>query len=100
MGKRFLLLSGAVAFLTAVIAIQGHAAVVRIGYEISALEKEVHALEVETDRGREEVSRLQAPARLLARAREFGLVPDAVTEAAIAKAEQRRRAAMPMLAQR
>ena len=100
MKSRFLLLSGAAAFLMAVIAIQGHAADVRIGYEISRLEEEVHTLEVETDRGREEVGRLMAPARLLARARDFGLVPDTVTEAAIAKAEQRRRITMRMVAQR
>jgi len=99
MSRTILLLLAVVAFLLAVLAIQGHAAVVEVGYSIRRLEREVHDLEADADLAREEVSRLRAPARLLARAREFGLAPDTMIEALV-RASRARAAATPLLAQR
>ncbi len=84
MAKSLAIVACVTAFLLCLVAIKDHAALIRTGYEVTALERARDGLEMEAARSREQVNQLGSPAVLsrlvddlgLSRAypREFGVV--------------------------
>ena len=77
------LLAAATAFLTGVISVTDHAALVKAGYEVSELERLKEDLETASAHSRARLGYLSSPEALVARAQAFGLVTDYPREHAV-----------------
>ena len=73
MARSLAVVACAVAFALCLVAVKDHAALVRAGYDVTALTKERDALEMEAARSRERVNRLGSPAALSRLADDLGL---------------------------
>ena len=68
--------TGATTFLLCLVAIREHAALVRAGYDVSAMERKRSKTVMNTAQAREKLSRLRTPAVLAERAAEQGFATE------------------------
>jgi hypothetical protein len=73
MVRSLAMVAGATAFVLCLVAIRDHAALVRAGYEVTALESSRNALEMQAAQSRERVNRVGSPAVLSRLADGLGL---------------------------
>jgi hypothetical protein len=72
MTRLLVVMTGMTTFLMCFVAVREHAALVRLGYRLSALERQRDRARMETARAREKVSRLRTPKALAGRAEVLG----------------------------
>ena len=85
MRRTLAVLAVATTFLLCLAAVRDHTALVREGYEVSALEKQGEKLRMDEARARERLVRMSAPAVLAERARDLGLSEEYPREFAVVR---------------
>lgn len=73
MARSLAIVACSTAFLLCLVAIKDHAALIRTGYEVTALEQARDALEMEAAQSREQLNQLGSPAVLSSLAEALGL---------------------------